>query len=118
MRLLRNCFGDRLLVENGEAGCSWQDLVASRIAERPSVVDPIAPFATRAKKKLLQLEVAREVVGLGPEERLQVWQEKVPPPGNSRATLYRRLGELAQPGLFISVVVETLVAGKRGFRAA
>jgi len=96
LRLLSNCFGDRLLVENGEAGCSWQDLVASRIVERPSVVNPIESLTVRTKKKAQQLEIARAIVGLSPEERLRVWQEKVPGRGGSRPTMYRRLEELAQ----------------------
>jgi hypothetical protein len=96
LRLLTNSLEDRLQVEDFEAGLSWQDLVASRIRERPSITMPVQSFQSQAQKKAQQLEVAREIVALSPEERLRVWGQKVPPPGNSRATMYRRLGELAE----------------------
>ena len=96
LRLLVNALEDRLQAEDLEAGCSWQDLVASRIRECPSIADQPQSFDLRAKRKQEELAVAREIVGLSPNERLKAWQEKVPPPGNSRATLYRRLRELAQ----------------------
>jgi len=96
LRLLMNSLEDRLQAEDHEAGCSWQDLVASRIRERPSITDQLQPFDMRAQKKRQELEVARAIVELAPEDRLRVWQEKVPPPGNSRPTMYRRLRELAQ----------------------
>jgi hypothetical protein len=95
-RLLFNSLADRLLAESGEAGCQWKDLVTSRIVDRPSVIHPVEPFETRARKKAQQLEIARGIVALPPEQRLHVWQKRVPPPGNSRATLYRRLDELAR----------------------
>ena len=40
-----------------------------------------------------QLAIAREITDLEPDERLRVWQERTK--GLSRATMYRRLGELA-----------------------
>jgi hypothetical protein len=96
LRLLINSFEDRLQSEDLQAGLSWRDLVASRIRERPSITEPVQSLQTRSEKKSQQLEIAWEVVGLGPDERLRVWQAKVPAPGNSRATLYRRLNELTQ----------------------
>lgn len=96
LRLFVNSLEDRLQAEDFEAGCSWQDLVASRIRERSSITQPIQSYAMRATRKSKELEVAREIAGLSPEERLQAWKEKVPPPGNSRATMYRRLNELAK----------------------
>jgi hypothetical protein len=96
LRLLSNSFEDRLQAEDHEAGCSWQDLVASRLRERPSIAAQLQSPDMRTHKRDLELRIAREIVGLAPEERLRVWQEKVPPPGNSRATMYRRLHELAQ----------------------
>lgn len=92
MRLLVNAFEDRRQVEDLEAGCQWQDLVASRICERPSLTGPIEPVGTRVKKKAKQLAIAREIVGLKPQSRLRAWKEKTG--GASQATLYRRLAEL------------------------
>jgi len=96
LRLMVNSLEDRLQAEDFEAGCSWRDLVASRIRERPSFADQPQSLDMRAKKKQEELVIAREIVGLAPDDRLKAWNEKVPPPGNSRATLYRRLRELAE----------------------
>lgn len=96
LRLLVNSFEDYLQVEELDAGCCWQDLVASRIRERVSIVGPVLSYETRARRKVRELEVAREIVGLSPEARLHAWQERVSPPGNSRATMYRRLNDLAK----------------------
>ncbi|MEQ8790063.1 MAG: hypothetical protein RIC55_27450 [Pirellulaceae bacterium] len=93
VRLLINSFEDRLQYEDFETGCSWQDLVATRIRERPVVADEIERNGVRAQKRAAQLEIARQVTGLPAEERLRVWQQKTG--GASRATLYRRLAELA-----------------------
>lgn len=93
LRLLVNSFEDRLQVEDGESGCSWSDLVASRIHERPSILDPIESIATRVSKKMRQLKIARELGGVDPDQRFNVWQERTG--GLSRATMYRRLAELA-----------------------
>jgi len=94
LRLLVNSFEDRLQAEDYEAGLSWRDLVASRLCERPSIIEEVAPYETRSQKKSRQLAIAREIVGLEPEERLRVWQDRTN--GASRATLYRRLDELAR----------------------
>lgn len=59
-----------------------------------TATEPIQTFQSRAKKRMNQLEIAREIVALEPEDRLRVWQEKTG--GASRATMYRRLRELAQ----------------------
>lgn len=94
LRLLVNSFEDRLQAEDYEAGLSWRDLVASRLCERPSIIDQVEPYETRAGKKTRQLAIAREIVVLDAEERLRVWQERTG--GASRATMYRRLEELAR----------------------
>lgn len=94
LRLLVNSFEDRLQAEDYEAGLSWRDLVASRLCERPSIIEEVAPYETRSQKKSRQLAIAREIVGLEPEERLRVWQDRTN--GASRATLYRRMEELAR----------------------
>jgi hypothetical protein len=93
LRLLINSFEDRLQAEDLDAGCSWQDLVAARICERPTVRGEIEPVGVRAQKKAMQLQLARAIAELDPAERLRVWQEKT---GASRATMFRRLGELAR----------------------
>ena len=93
MRLMVNSFEDRIQHEDLDAGCDWRDLVSTRIRERPTVAGDIEPLGVRAQKKAEQLAIAREVTDLEPDERLRVWQERTR--GLSRATMYRRLGELA-----------------------
>lgn len=92
VRLMVNCFEDRIQHEDLEAGCDWRDLVATRIRERPTVASEIQPFGVRERKKAEQLAIAREITGMNPSERLRVWQERTR--GLSQATLYRRLGQL------------------------
>jgi len=53
-------------------------LSVSRICERASIID----------------QIAREIVVLDAEERFRVWQERTS--GARRATMYRRLEELAR----------------------
>lgn len=93
MRLLVNSFEDRLQVEDLEAGCSWQDLVASRIHDRASIADDVVSVGVRASKRAERLKICREIVGLERLERLRVWREKT---GASEATLYRILQQLAE----------------------
>ena len=71
LRLLVNSLEDRLQTEDFEAGCTWEDLVASRIRERASITEPVQSFQTRAQRKAQQLQIAREIVELGPSERLR-----------------------------------------------
>lgn len=94
LRLLTNCFEDRLQAEDHEAALSWQDLVASRVHERASIVGSIQSCSILAKRKAAELEIAREIVTLETEERFRVWQDRTR--GASRSTMYRRLSELAQ----------------------
>ena len=93
MRLLVNALADRLQVEDHDAGCSWRDLVASTLRGRPSVVDDVEPVGIRQQRKAHELEIARQIVHLPRQERLQEWAEKT---GASQATLYRRLAELGR----------------------
>lgn len=93
MRLMVNAFEDRIQFEDFDAGCDWRDLIAARVRERPAVVGDIEPVGVRAQKKARQLDIAREITDLPPEERLKTWQERTG--GASRATMYRRLDELA-----------------------
>ncbi|MEN6496999.1 MAG: hypothetical protein ABFD16_22125 [Thermoguttaceae bacterium] len=93
MRLLVNAFADRLQADDHDAGCTWQDLVASRLRGQPVVKEAIASAGIRRQMKIQELAIAREVAGLPPQERLKIWKEKT---GRSQATLYRRLGELGQ----------------------
>lgn len=93
MRLLVNAFADRLQADDHNAGCTWQDLVASGLRGRPAVKGTIESAGIRRRAKVLELGIAREVAGLSPQDRLRIWKEKT---GRSQATLYRRLGELGQ----------------------
>jgi hypothetical protein len=93
MRLLINAFADRILAEDHESGCGWQDLVASTLHGRPSVVENIEPVGIRRQKKARELEVARQIVQLPRQERLRLWKERTEA---SESTLYRRLAELGR----------------------
>lgn len=68
--------------------------VASRVHERASIIAPIQSCSVLAKRKAAELEIAREIVALETDERFRVWQDRTR--GSSRATMYRRLSELAQ----------------------
>lgn len=93
MRLLFNSFADRLQADDHHSGLPWRDLVLSQICERPVVAGDIESASIRKGKLTRELEVAREIVALPPEERLKIWVEKT---HASRATLYRRLRKLAE----------------------
>jgi hypothetical protein len=93
VRMLVNGFADRLQAEDGEAGCSWKDLVASTLRGQPAVVDEVETSGVRAQTKARELEIAREIGDLDPHERLGAWIEKT---GKSRAALYRTLGKLGR----------------------
>lgn len=92
MRLLTSSLADRLLVEDEEAGCSWQDLVSSRIRGQPDVVNEIVPQGVRACKRHHELEIVRQMVGLPPAEQLRVWIAET---GKSKSAMYRRYKALA-----------------------
>jgi hypothetical protein len=95
MRLLVNAFEDRLQWEAGEAGCHWQDLVASRVRERPTHFRRPVDVTPAAQRRANELELVRELRTLPRPERLRVWQERT---GKSQASLYRRLAELGVGG--------------------
>lgn len=93
MRLLVNALADRLQSDDHDAGCGWRDLVASTLRGRPSVVGDVEPMGIRQQRKARELEVARQIVHLPRQERLQVWKEKT---DASESSLYRRLAELGR----------------------
>ncbi len=61
MRLMVNSFEDRLQADDLDAGCDWEDLVAARVLERPSVLKDIEAVGVREQKKAERLRVARRV---------------------------------------------------------
>ena len=73
--------------------CCWQDLVRDRIRESATAAGNIEPVGIRTQKKAIELQVAREIVALEPEKRLEIWGQRT---GRSQATLYRRLAELGR----------------------
>ena len=93
MRMLVNGFADRLQAEDGEAGCSWRDLIRSTLLGKPDVVDDVESAGIRAQTNARKLAIAREIGDLDPHERLAVWIEKT---GKSRAALYRTLAKLGR----------------------
>lgn len=93
MRLLINSFQDRLQANDLDSGCNWQDLVASRVHNSPSVQGEIAPVGVRQRKQAERLQVAREIVKLPSQERLEKWKHET---GASQSTLYRILKKLGE----------------------
>jgi transposase len=93
VRMVVNGFADRLQAEDGDAGCTWRDLVASTLRGHPAVVDDVEPAGIRAQTKARELAIARELGELDPKERLHAWRAKT---GKSQAALYRRLMELGR----------------------
>jgi hypothetical protein len=100
LRLLVNSFEGFLQWSEGESGLHWQDLVATRVRQRPAgirspvqVADGGGTRAAIAARQQADLDIAREIATAtaDPEERLRLWAERT---GKSRATLYRRLAEL------------------------
>lgn len=96
MRLLVNAIGDYLQDTVFHAGCSWRDLVAARIRERPThfrdeVV--IGGRKERLQRELSDLAAICEEAKTR-EDRLKMWRERT---GKSQASFYRRLAELGIP---------------------
>jgi hypothetical protein len=96
MRMLVNSFMDFLAWQDCDAGCHWQDMVATRLKERPIsfAVKPV--LGTRAERKQRELEIAREIAETtgDRQERLRLWQERTD--GQSQASLYRRLTDIGE----------------------
>jgi hypothetical protein len=97
LRLLVNALQDRLQWANGSSETHWLDLLESRMKER--VVSPGAGVRPRSERRARELAVARRIAGLPLEERMRTWERET---GRSRASLYRRLGELNDDGSQIS----------------
>src|SRR5262249_18582129 len=95
MRLLVNSFMDYLQWIEGDAGCHWQDLVASRLHERPTTFRVEVSRLTRAERSRQELELARRIRDTTADrtERLSLWEKET---GKSEQTLYRRLEKLAE----------------------
>lgn len=91
MRALVRGFEDRLQVEDDQAGCGWQDLVASSIAGHASVVGPITPVGVRERTRLRDLELVRALAGLPRDQRLSAWRTAT---GKSERSMYRRIEQL------------------------
>ncbi len=88
LRLLVNTFQDRLQFQNGDAETHWIDLLDSRMKER--TVDCVKT-GIRATQKSRELNILRQIGGLPPQERLDIWKKET---GKSQPALYRRLKEL------------------------
>ena len=90
-RMMRRAFEDYYLADSNGAGCSWKDLVSSMIMEQPCVLNPISQQSTRKTQHERQLQIAREICILKPEERNRRWCAATK---KSPATMYRRLTEI------------------------
>lgn len=93
MRLLVNAFADYLAWQEGDAGCHWKDMVASRLKERPTTFEVKPDLGTRADRKRRDQEIAREIAESTDNrmERARLWAART---GKSEPTLYRRLADL------------------------
>ena len=93
MRLLVNALGDYLQDTVFHAGCTWRDLVAARIRERPTHFREEVVIGGREDRRRRELEVVQAICAEveGREERLRLWQEQT---GKSQAAFYRRLKEV------------------------
>ena len=93
MRLLVNGLMDFLAWEEGDTGCHWQDMVATRLKERPITFAVQPDFGTRADRRRRELAIVREIAATTSDrdERLRLWVKTT---GKSQATLYRRLAEI------------------------
>ena len=93
MRLLVNGFMDYLAWRECDAGCHWNDLVATRLKERPTTFGVRPNLGTRAERLQREREIAREIAGAtgDRQERFRLWKEKT---GKAESTLYRHLKEI------------------------
>lgn len=97
MRMLVNSFMDYLAWSEGDAGCHWHDMVATRLKERPITFEVRPDLGTKADRKRRELETTREIAAATTDraERLRLWVERT---GKSEPTLYRRLEEIGGEG--------------------
>lgn len=90
LRLLVNSYKDYLQWQEVSSGCVWQDMVMTRINERPTDVGPYQTVAQRDESRQRELQIAAEIRQLPRGERARQWLEQT---GKSEQTLYRRLQE-------------------------
>ncbi len=95
MRMLVNSIIDYSTWSEGDAGCHWHDMVATRLKERPITFEVKPDLGTRADRKHRERELAREIAATTTDraERLRLWSEQT---GKSETTLYRRLMEIGE----------------------
>jgi hypothetical protein len=91
IRLMINTFKDRLQWANGCSTTHWHDLLDSRLRER--VAPSSGRHLSRAARKEQEQDIARRIMSLPPQERLQAWKNET---GKSQPALYRRLNEVQQ----------------------
>ncbi len=93
MRLLVNAIGDYLQDVVFHAGCSWRDLVAARIRERPTHFRDEVVIGGREERLQRELNEAEAICKEAKtrDDRLRLWRERT---GKSQASFYRRLAEL------------------------
>lgn len=89
LRLLINSFKDRLQWANGDCETHWKDMLASRMRERTLASGE--RHESRAGRKSKELEVAKRIADMPPQERLAAWKSET---GKSLPALYRRLDDL------------------------
>jgi hypothetical protein len=92
IRLLINGFKDRIQWASGSSTTHWKDLLESRLREQ--MVPVSDRYLPRSERKLEEQAIARRIMHLPPQERLQVWNQET---GKSQPALYRRLAEVRVP---------------------
>jgi hypothetical protein len=93
VRLLVNAIGDYLQDTVFHSGCSWRDLIAARIRERPTHFRDEVVIGGREERLQRELNEAESICKEAKtrEDRLRLWRERT---GKSQASFYRRLAEL------------------------
>jgi hypothetical protein len=92
LRSLINGLADYLQWSDCGAGCHWRDLISSRLRQRPVIHGEIEGLGIRERKKREELKIAREIMDMPREGRLDAWKKRT---GKSESAFYRRLNELA-----------------------
>jgi len=93
LRSLINGLADYLQWSDCGAGCHWRDLISSGLRQRPAIHGETEGRGIRERRKLEELKVAREVINMSREARLDSWTKRT---GKSESALYRRLTELGE----------------------
>lgn len=92
LRLFINSLSDYGQWRDCQSGCHWQDMVSTRVKERPTTIKEARSVTYRQDEKTRELELARELESVvDRDERRERWTAET---GKSEQTLYRRLQQV------------------------